>query len=153
LVDIEIKAEGNDGGDVSLAGFNALELEMGYSHADVKWDGMNAPTRLGQPTIMVRLARPKGDGWGPWWEGEGNPWENSQLSVRSALVAEEALEDKVVADKLRGTMPDKGKYCVVIPLGGKDDGWVGKALGKDKKTMMVEYDVEFGFRIRKGDDE
>jgi CRISPR-associated endonuclease/helicase Cas3 len=153
LVDIEIKAEGNDGGDVSLAGFNALELEMGYSHADVKWDDMNAPTRLGQPTIMVRLARPKGDGWGPWWEGEGNPWENSQLSVRSALVAEEALEDKVVADKLRGTMPDKGKYCVVIPLGGKDDGWVGKALGKDKKTMMVEYDVEFGFRIRKGDDE
>ncbi len=75
LKEVELEAEGKDKADSSLAGFNALDLELGYFKADTKWDDMNAPTRLGQPTIMVRLARQKEGIWGPWWDGEWNPWK------------------------------------------------------------------------------
>jgi CRISPR-associated endonuclease/helicase Cas3 len=153
LKDVELEAEGKDKADSALAGFNALELELGYIKADTKWDDMNAPTRLGQPTIMVRLARQKEGIWGPWWDGGGNPWENSQLSVRMALVAEDAAEDKTITEALRKTMSDEGRYCVVIPLHEKDGRWVGKALDVKKKAVSIEYDAEFGFRFMKGDDE
>ncbi len=153
LKDVELGAEGKDKADSSVATFNALNLELGYLNTDTKWDDMNAPTRLGQPTIMVRLARQKDNVWGPWWEGEGIVWENSQLSIRLALVAEEAPEYKAITDELRKKMLDEGRYCVVIPMREKDGRWMGKALGKDGNVVEVEYDAEFGFRILRGDDE
>jgi len=153
LGDIEMAQEGEDKGESSLAGFNALSLDGGYFSADTKWDDTNAPTRLGQPTTIVRLARPKGNGWGPWRDGDRNGWELSQLSVRRALVAEEHPETKIIAAELRKLMADEGRYCVIIPLHEKDGPWMGKALNKDRKPVVVEYGTDLGFRLLKDDGE
>ena len=153
LREIEMAEEGNDKGESSLAGFNALSLEGGYFSADTKWDDTNAPTRLGQPTTVVRLARQYGNGWRAWMDQGRNGWELSQLSVRRTLVAEEHPEDKPIATELRKSMPDEGRYCVVIPLHEKDGRWMGKALNKDGKPVAVEYGTDLGFRLIKDDGE
>jgi len=153
LGDIEMAEEGDDKGESSLAGFNALSLEVGFFSQDTKWDDTNAPTRLGQPTTVVRLARRNGDEWGPWRAGDRNGWELSQLSVRRTLVAEEHPEDKPIATELRKSMKDEGRYCVVIPLHEENGRWMGKALNKDRKPVVVEYGTDLGFRLMKDDGE
>ena len=153
LENIEMTEEGRDKGESSLAGFNTLSLGQGYFSADTKWDDTNAPTRLGQPTIMVRLARLGDNGWGPWRDGDKNGWELSQLSVRRALVSQEFPEDKAMTDELRKSMPDEGRYCVVIPLHERDGRWMGKALNKDRKPVAIEYGTELGLRLLKDDGE
>lgn len=39
------------------------------------------------------------------------------------------------------SMPDKGRYCVLIPLELAGEKWVGKALNKQGKTVGIEYDT------------
>jgi CRISPR-associated endonuclease/helicase Cas3 len=153
LAQVEMKADGDDSGAISLAGFNALDLEMGYSQVDFRWDDTNAPTRLGQPTIMVRLARQVEGVWKPFCEAKSNSWEMSQLSIRRAFLEEETVGNKQVADELRETMLDKGKYCVIVPLTEKNGRWLGEALDGNKKKVAVEYDSKLGFRISKDGDE
>ena len=103
--------------------------------------------------MTVRLARQKDGGWRPWRDSDGHAWELSQLSVRRALVAEESPEDKPTTDDLRKTMPDEGRYCVVLPLCEKNGRWMGSALNKNKKPVAIEYDVDLGFSLLKDDDE
>ena len=148
LMALEDKAEGKDSGDKSLAQLNGLVFETGYGKGDGRWEDTEAPTRLGEPTIMVRLARKteKGD-WVPWYTGSKHDWELSQLAIRRYWANQEPPRFESIVSKLKKEMPDEGRYCLVIPLEKADGAWKGSVLNSKNKENAVTYDETTGFQI------
>jgi CRISPR-associated endonuclease/helicase Cas3 len=148
LVAIEDKADGKDSGDKSLAQLNGLVFETGYGKGDGRWEDTEAPTRLGEPTVMVRLAKRNEEGnWAPWRSGSGHDWELSQLAVRRYWANQEPSRFESVVSKLKKEMPDEGRYCLVIPLEKADGSWKGSVLNSKNKEIAVAYDETTGFQI------
>lgn len=95
LDEYDSEADGNKWGDSSFAEFNILKLEEGYT-LQGKWqDDEPTPTRLGEPTQTVRLARINADNQlEPFFKSKQNShhsWALSEVSIRSS--------------KLRGLQP------------------------------------------------
>ncbi|MFM9701377.1 hypothetical protein, partial [Streptomyces europaeiscabiei] len=59
-----IEATGHDNAARSLAHHNLLDLDQGYLRDGAPWmDEARVATRLGDPTVTLRLARREGDGF------------------------------------------------------------------------------------------
>lgn len=147
------RAEGNTGAMSAQARLNGLDLDEGYVATTTHWqDDAYAPTRLGEPTVTVRLAKWDGDRLTPWAEGDAHHrWQLSQLTVRCARVAGEAPLSASVLEGARGTMPDHGKYCVVVPLEQRSGVWLGRAVNGRNAEVRISYDARFGLQYLAGD--
>ncbi|MBW1672903.1 MAG: CRISPR-associated helicase Cas3', partial [Deltaproteobacteria bacterium] len=153
LILAEDQTMGQDMADRSLASLNSLKLDDGYRSTMTNWqDDAFAPTRLGEPTVTVRLARLNGKQLVPWFsENTGHDWELSQLSIRESQIARENpnyLPEFVAA--AREVMPDEGRYCVVIPMKEDGDTWRGQALNSQDQTVDVIYNSLMGLEVSKG---
>ena len=153
LILAEDQTMGQDMADRSLASLNSLNLDDGYRSTMTNWqDDAFAPTRLGEPTVTVRLARLDGKQLGPWFsENTGHDWELSQLSIRESQIASEDpnyLPELVVS--ARAVMPDEGRYCAVIPMKENGDTWRGQALNSQDQTVDVIYNSLMGLEVSKG---
>lgn len=152
---LEDRAEGEDRAEESLGRLNSLKLAEGYRSTMSQWqDDAYAPTRLGDPTVTVRLARCDGAGLLPWFSsGSGHDWELSQISIRKFAIGEEdpGYFPAIVA-AARRSMPDEGRYCLVIPLQQSGGTWSGRAWNGRGETIEVIYDAKTGLEIAKGDD-
>lgn len=154
LQTIETRADGEDRADASLGSLNSLNLHEGYRATLTHWqDDAYAPTRLGEPTVMVRLGRWDRIKLAPWFSnGTGHDWELSQVSVRKSQIAKEDtsyLPEVVAAAK--DSMPDKGEYCIVIPLVESDGKWLGQALNSRGGKVSIVYNKRTGLEITKGE--
>ena len=176
---LEGRADGEDKANASLGRLNSLNLHEGYRATMIHWqDDLSAPTRLGEPTITVRLARLNGAQLVPWnAENTGHDWELSQLTIRKSQIAKEAnnLNELVVVAKqtmpdegryckeannlkelvavAKQTMPDEGRYCVVIPMQQTREKWTGQALDSCDRIVTVTYDDHIGLQTNRGKDE
>ena len=145
------EAEGSDRADASIARLNTLKMEVGYSDASTNrwWDEAKTPTRLGDPTTMVYLAKWQDGELLPWSEDAKHAWQLSALSMRTYWIVTEAPTpdftqeaiDKFKADQL----PAKGKWGVLLPLSlGADNQWHGTALSEKKEIVRFVYSSQFG---------
>jgi CRISPR-associated endonuclease/helicase Cas3 len=136
---------------ISLAHFNALKLHAGYTDSGDVWaDDIVTPTRLGEKSVTVRLARWDGAALVPWCNAARHAWAMSDLSVRAALVADEAPRSAAHAtavDLAKESMPDKGRHAILIALGNEDGAWRGTARNGNGTEIVVEYSREFGLTI------
>jgi len=149
---VEERAEGEDRADASLGLLNSLNLDEGYKATMVHWqEDAYAPTRLGEPTIIIRLARWAGSLLTPWFSNDsGHDWELSQISVRKSLIAEEDVGSiSPIIMTAKEAMPDKGRYCVVIPLKESDGKWKGTAKNRRGGMVLVTYDKNIGLDVSK----
>jgi CRISPR-associated endonuclease/helicase Cas3 len=151
---VEERADGEDRADASLGLLNSLNLDEGYKATMIHWqDDSNATTRLGEPTVTARLARQDGSILVPWFSKDSShDWELSQLSVRKALIAEEDTIDSAMIIAAKDTMPDKGRYCVVIPLKESEGKWKGAVKNLRGVTVTVMYDKSTGLEVVKETD-
>lgn len=148
------RAEGKDRADSALARLNSLDLDAGYTATASPWqDDVSAPTRLGEPTCTVRLARVEGGGFVPWAEGDSrHAWQLSQLSVRRSRIAEEDPGLPVnLYDAARETMRDRGEHCVILPLSLSGEGWAGSAVDARGRTVRLRYDRHVGLQYGGGE--
>ena len=69
----------------SQAGFNALNLDKGYCEdSSARWfEEHSIPTRLGDETLTLYLAREAGGELRPLCDTENHPWEQSALRIRA----------------------------------------------------------------------
>jgi CRISPR-associated endonuclease/helicase Cas3 len=147
------EAEGKWKADNSLAHLNMLKLEEGYAATPNQWlEDMHTPTRLGEIEATARLARWDGNKLLPMYEAESFPWDMSQVSIRSVMVFSEVeIEDarlREAVEELKLTLPDKGKWSVLIPMEKQLDGkWRGKAVNKKGKLVTVLYDKSEGVTV------
>lgn len=152
LQSLELSADGEDMANRSQARFNSLNLHEGYRRLTHWQDDVSAPTRLGEPTVTVRLARRDGTQLVPWnKENTGHDWELSQLTIRKYQIAKEDPNNmpKFVA-AAKQTMPDEGRYCVVIPMQQSGEIWTGHALNSRDEIVNVTYDARMGLEVSKG---
>ena len=152
LQSVEEQVIGKDGAESGLGWLNSLKFNEGYEPTTINWQqDVSAPTRLGEPTVTVRLARLDDNRLVPWAaENTGHDWELSQVSIRQYQIAQEApdyMPDSVAI--ARQTMPDEGRYCIVIPVRNSKGIWTGRAMNNEGEIVNVTYSYITGLEISK----
>ena len=139
----DLRAEGQDAADKSLASLNTLEVRQGYGGGFPAWRE-DTPTRLGRETTVLRLARWDGERLRPWAKGDGAAaWHLSEVRVRRGQVHEEApAADARLAgelDRVKSLMPD-AEYCRIIPLTADGADWHhGEARNNRGQPVTLRY--------------
>lgn len=145
-------ADGACRADRGTARGNLLNFDEGYTPTSLQWqDEGEAPTRLGEATVRVRLARVLEDGPAPWAQVEaGIAWALSELTVPRRLIAAESAQDSPLIETAKRAMPDEGRYTVIIALRPSCDIWRGRALRVGGEEVQVAYSPVCGLTIAKG---
>jgi len=142
----ERRAHEKDRIDVDLAAANALPIDAGYRAGNAPWcDDRYTPTRLGDPTITLRLARCCGDTWVPLYDHAY--WELSELNVHVARVTRENPTDEGQLAALRRSMPDKGDHCRIALMHPDEEGYVGTMRNINDDAVTLRYDRRTGLSI------
>ncbi len=158
---IEITNENNNKNNqkAAQAGINQIKFEDGYTAVGNNsiWDDVNAPTRLGEESIKITLAKFENGKLSSWYKEGDFPWANSEVSVMSYILNSEWEDyDSILKNQIKickEKLPNKGKYSVLIPLKLENGNWIGFA--KDKKGEQVKcfYNSEIGFKkIKEGEE-
>lgn len=142
------RAQGKASADRSTALFNRIQFDLGYEPTGQvsSWrDDVATPTRLGEPTAVLRLCRLVAGEPQPLHQGS-NGWEISEVTVRMATVSKEWEPDSEVTARARAVMPDLGRWCLVVMVRPDGESWSGSALGPDGKPVMISYSHRRGLR-------
>ena len=145
-------ADGACRADRGAARGNLLNFDEGYTPTSLIWqDEGEAPTRLGEATVRVRLARVAENALVPWAEVDaGIAWALSELTIPRRLIAAESPRDGALVAAARQAMSDEGRYVVIVALRPVDDTWHGQALNAGGEEIHVIYSPVCGLTIEKG---
>jgi len=152
LLSHSFEAEGSSRASASIARKNALSIESGYSDSDSNgwWDEAKTPTRLGELTSTVYLAKLEAGQLLPWSDDKDYAWQMSAVSMRTYWIAEETIGDDISQEQIeqcKSNLPAKGKWGVLLPLTqGADGKWMGNALNENQEIVKVIYG-KFGLVI------
>lgn len=150
------QVEGAELSEASLAQQNAIKLRVGYERGSVDWwADAKTPSRIGELSVNVVLARWCDGRLAPWIEHEDarHAWAYSTVRVPQRLIAATAdLEDPVEQAELlrvKEFLPDKGKWSALLPLKNTGKRWEGMALaqwGERQVKRRWAYDPQFGLK-------
>lgn len=148
--------EGQQMADASQAKNNTLTFANGYRRADMLdwWSEAKTPSRLGEVSVNVVLARWQGEKLVPWVQRQ-HAWQYSTVRVAERLLARVDIPAHRLAEYQRvlETMPGKGKWSILLALGESESGvftghaWSLESPFKPAVLQTWEYDAEFGLRI------
>ncbi len=153
LKDISDKADGACRAGKSVARGNLLNFGEGYNPTGQTWqDEAKTPTRLSDVvTVRVRLARLVNGALVPWADTDtGMEWALSELNVPDYLVAQESPRVESLVATARESMPDEGRYVIILMLQPGADVWRGHARNKRGEDVRVRYSPELGLTIETG---
>ena len=135
----------------SQARMNSIHIEDGYSMPDHEWwDETVTPTRLGDPTITLRLAKWENGVLQPWSDASKNAWSLSEVKVRQTLVSQEAEPENpqlaAAIEDVKEQWPGrKHAFCLLIPMIERGvDMWEGRALNQQGTNVTIQYSRDFG---------
>lgn len=139
-------AQGEAKASQSIAMLNELKIELGYNDGATNrwWDDTATPTRLGDPTTTVWLARWADGELRPWRNEERFDWQQSSLSIRSVLIEKPIATDTIpqaTIDSCQQQLPADGKWGVLLPLEQHSDTqWIGHAIDGNGNKTAFHYD-------------
>lgn len=147
------RAEGKALSDRSVARLNAIKLATGYTCQDGQWaDESKTPTRLGDPSVTIRLARWQDGTITPWCNQETNAWPLSELKIAARLFSEPVIESpdlQQAVDQLRATWPKAIRHMHVLPFIKTDGRWLATAHDAQGRVVSLEYSPVLGLQILK----
>ena len=156
-------AAGQEMAQASMAQNAVIKLDLGYQREGPDWSSeARTPTRLGEPTTTVRLARIDESGWGPWFSApeirRHLRWPLSQLSVARRLVAKSAPGDEAIRKQLEATQPFVGDDIVTVLLRQVQPGhWEGEAVAERTQqgavrdiSVRLSYSESRGLEVHQG---
>ncbi len=142
--------------DQSQAQMNTLKLVLGYQRGGIDWWAeAKTPSRLGEASSTVSLARWQDGALRSWVEGE-HGWAYSSLRLAERLIAATApaadARQQATLDAVLATLPAQGRWMVLLPLALTPEGWVGEALaaprrGQPARRLQWIYDTRTGLRL------
>jgi len=136
----------------SQAELNLLNIASGYQReeSNIWWDEALTPTRLGEASRTVYLARYENGEIVPWAGSGRYAWMRSALSLRKAL-AEEACDFPKISQELMDdvcdSLPGKGKWGVLVILHSTVGGWQGGIVNANGERLVVNYDRVLGVLV------
>ncbi len=137
----------------SQADFNALNISQGYcvgSSLAHWYEEGETPTRLGDETLTLYLARVKDGELQPLIADPDFPWEQSAVRVRATLAEKLSPEWEsrygAAIERLRERYILLAAPAFILPL--LEEGAVLKAeiVGPDQSILMIWYDEASGLR-------
>lgn len=136
----EDKAIGDAFAEAGLARMNVVKLEKGYRDGGGASDDRDYPTRLGQPTRALLLARRTPAGLRLWVEGETRAESEllSEVSARASRFRGLEMPDQAAPEivALTADWPDwKRAALTVCPVG--EDGAICKGLRYDVGSGLL----------------
>lgn len=154
-------ATGAELAHASVAQSATIRFGLGYQRFGQDWsDEVHTPTRLGEPTTTVRLARLDAERAGPWAESvrESLRWPLSQVSVARRLMSAPHPDDAAVVSALEETQPFVGDdVCTLVLREGDGGFWWGRAVAErsrgDRKmpvSVRARYSRVRGLEITEG---
>ena len=152
------KAEGRRSSERAVAGMNALDLWRGFVHQGGAWaSDTRTPTRLGEPTRMLRLARWDGRTLAPWWPVENGDarraWRLSEVSVLARRVDDVVISDgslRRAVEAEQATWLDRYDPPLLVPLmpdGAGGEEWVAHAIDARDGRLQIRYSPVTGLRF------
>jgi CRISPR-associated endonuclease/helicase Cas3 len=146
--------QGKELADTSLAKFNSLQLSRGYcDDENSKWyEEGNIPTRLGDESRTIYLARESDEALRPLLDAEAFAWEQSSVRVDARQLGELAPKwearfgDSINA--LRRQVRLLEGEAFVLPLVREGDQWWG-LCEKNGVVNKVTYDQRLGLEIER----
>ncbi len=140
----------------SQAELNLLNIESGYQReeSNIWWDEAVTPTRLGEASNTVYLARYENGEVVPWVGGGRYSWTRSAVSIRKTLIAGECEDSEIpqeLLDSTRDQLPAKGKWGVLLPMLRQNgfETWVGKANNANGELHRMYYEPKVGLMTEK----
>ncbi len=154
LIENEGEAYAEYRAKASIAWLNALNISTGYSREDAhNWgDDSKTPTRLGEETTTVWLARWDNRQLLPWSKEKEFAWQKSSLSIRSALISQALPADSVSQSEIEACtegLPGKGKWGLLLPMSQQSGAWSGAALDQRSSKTTFYYKPEHGLITEK----
>lgn len=156
---IATQAEGKAYGDASMADLNSVKLRKGYVRDGAEWlaDSV-APSRLGEDTIDVLLARWHGDQLRPWRDDKdpSHAWAYSTVRVARRLIAGAAAQASPAREAAqqaqREQLPGGGEWVVLLPFDAVEGRYLAQAQaaakqGQPPRTTVWTYDAQSGLRV------
>jgi CRISPR-associated endonuclease/helicase Cas3 len=144
----------------SVADGAVIKLESGYLREGNDWsDEAFTPTRLGEPTTTVRLARADGGLLEPWGAEYGAlRWAMSEVRVARRMITRSHPEDAATVASLEADQAFVGDDICTVPLRVDVDGnWSGRALAvrgsgerADGMSVRVTYSPHHGLKVAQG---
>lgn len=158
LRNVSSRAEGQALADVSIAHNNTLKFTQGYTRGDVVdwWTDARTPSRLGEATRNVLLARWVQGRLVPWAERD-HAWAYSTVRVAERLMHEAVAPTDAVRrqeyERVLASLPDEGRWSLLLAMeSAHGDTWVGWAVppaprgGAVPKAQQWLYDDRLGLR-------
>ena len=151
-----LAAEGKGFADLTQAQMNTLTLNQGYQRKGIDWwADAKTPSRLGEASSTVTLARWVDGRLRPWVSGQ-HGWAYSSLRVAERLIAATAppadARQQPALDATLAELPAQGRWTVLLPLTLTPQGWAGEALaaprkGQAERRLLWCYDPRMGLRL------
>lgn len=151
-----LAAEGLGYAAQTQAQMNTLKLAGGYTRGGIDWwADAKTPSRLGEATSTVALARWVGGRLLPWVE-RAHGWAYSSLRMAERLIDETATDSdprrQAVIDAAQAELPAQGRWTVLLPLTETPQGWIGEAMaaprkGQAPRRLAWHYDPQRGLRL------
>ncbi len=144
-------AEGDDFAQLGLALDNALAFDLGYgSDASRKWlDDIHTPTRLGEASTALVLARWDGERIEPWAKHGENAWGLSRISVATRSIRA-APRPSWLAESLWQELAENAPpYTERLVLRQRDGEWIGVAEDGGGTLREWRYSPSAGLEMVK----
>lgn len=151
-----LKAEGKHTGDKGIAYLNFLNLKDFTPQKDGWAKDVFTPTRLGDKTITLRLAKWENGELTPWAGTEDKPlkaWRMSEISIRQQRCAKPVAPDANAAEAIKrvtqewNTRYDPPPILALVPSEDQDV-WACKWEDPSGKIIDVTYSSREGLRVR-----
>ncbi|MCL5974966.1 MAG: CRISPR-associated helicase Cas3' [Gammaproteobacteria bacterium] len=157
LQQANLTVQGQQMADASHAKNNTLTLVSGYKRGNVMdwWNEAKTPSRLGEQSINVFLARWENEHLVPWVK-RNHAWAYSTVKIAERLIDKVKLpaSDNQLAEyeRVLETLPDKGKWSLLLPLEQSSTGcWLAQAWTSDQnkaaQLLKWEYSANTGLQM------
>jgi len=148
-----LEAEMADKCKATIGEDKVLHLESGYRLQGPWLDEDIAPTRLGEPTVTLWLARLEEERLTPF--GGGDPdqakdWMLSSLTVRRSLACAEVRPAGIAEiewQQFRESLPGKGKWGLLVVLGQENGVWHGRVRNEQGRECPLAYTPVLGLQF------
>lgn len=143
---------GRDLAEQSQAIFNSLSLDKGYCiDSSGRWyEDTHVPTRLGDESLTLYLARERDGELHPLLDGVANAWEQSavRIDARKAetLSADWQRRFGPMLQSVRRRYRLLEEPAFVLPLQEVGEALQGRVLAKNGKELEMRYDLLQGLR-------
>ncbi|MEA3296923.1 MAG: CRISPR-associated helicase Cas3' [candidate division Zixibacteria bacterium] len=155
LIKSALDEEGNSRARAALGVMNALNLPAGYRHdsANMWQDEDITPTRLGEQTKSVYLARWQDGHLSPWANCRYNQWALSVVQAYRYVADKKAEYNEIPQEAIEACqeeLPAKRKWGVLVPLMPIGNNlWRGYARNDKEELVNLYYDSERGLMTEK----